>query len=113
MMMTTPLITACNSETYRSESFIPARITQPTHASREDIQQALSSALNLPKVLLAEDALTHSNVLIIEQKRLLDERSRPSIFRLFKSGSQCILVLQETRQRWVLENTQCAPVKHK
>lgn len=104
------LLTACNSDTYQSESLIPAKVAQPNDASRQELQHTISSALNLPKVLLSEDALTHSNVLIIEQSRLLNEMSRPNIFRLFKSGSQCILVLQGTNKRWILENIQCESV---
>jgi len=100
---------------------VPARIIAVNNTSRLELQRIVASALNRSSVLLAGDALTTSNVLIIEHSRRLvlnankhqamNERAKPSVFRLVKSGENCVLTLQGTNKRWALKNTQCKAVK--
>jgi hypothetical protein len=93
----------------------PARIVSPDDASRAALQNTINTALRI-NVLIADDALTDSSVLIIErnpprsmqnpnpQGLILDA---PIRFRLVINGSDCILVDERDSARYVLENTRC------
>ncbi len=122
LLITAGLLTACSSTSLNTAiPNVPARIVAVNNSSKAELQRIVANALNLSKVLLAGDALTHGNVLIIEQKRLLginthsrkaiNERAKPSVFRLVKSGDNCVLILQGTNKRWALKKTQCEPIK--
>lgn len=102
------VMTGCNSEAIHKA--VPAHIVNVTDSSREELQQVVSSALNLESIMLASDALTKSNVLIIERKSrkgLGYELEKPKVFRLLKSGMQCVLVYQGTSKQWILQESQC------
>lgn len=102
---------ACTSNTI-STVVVPARIIDESAASRSALQRAVSAALNLSRILLRDGALTKSNVLIIERKYLTGlSLDKPKVFRLVKSGNRCILLLQGTNKRWILQNTRCEQVK--
>lgn len=106
-------LAAC--QTTASAYDVPARITNADDASRAALRQAVSDALQR-EVLLANDALTSSNLLIIErnppntaQGRLATGRNmEPAIqFRLVANGSDCILIDTRDDTRYRLENTTC------
>jgi len=110
--------TACTTKSMETVSRdVPARIIAVNNSSRAELKRIVASALKRSSILLAGDALTNSNVLIIESSRLfglnankhqaINERAKPSVFRLVKSGENCILILQGTKKRWTLRNTQC------
>lgn len=104
---------ACKSVTVDNNN-VPAHIVAPDDASRSEIQQVVSSALGLKSVVLADDALTKTNVLVIERKNRLGmgiDLGKPNVFRLVKSGSKCVLVFQGTNKRWALRNTRCEAEK--
>jgi len=94
----------------------PARITDPTEASRAALQQTINTVLHI-EVVLADDALTDSSVLTIEhtspgtmqtptpEGRIM---KMPFQFRLVINKSDCILIDQRDRSRHTLENTSCA-----
>ncbi len=108
------VLTACR--TYGSAEDVPARIDDPTDAGRAELQRSVNSALGTA-VLLANDALTDSSTLTIEQNqpgtmqnpqpqgRILD---MPVQFRLVKRGNDCYLVDQRDGTRYLLEHTSCA-----
>ena len=94
-----------------------ARIVDPDDASRVALQQAVNQALNT-NVLLADDALTESSLLVIERKPPRTMQSLPTQgrnmeppfqFRLVINGTDCILIDQRDRSRYPLDNTQCKP----
>lgn len=98
----------------------PAVITQPSAASRLELLTAVSAALKVANVTLAEDALTRSSTLIIERAHPRDasgrqlsgrDFDRPQHFQLVKNGRRCLLIHQESRQRTELKKTRCAPVR--
>jgi hypothetical protein len=60
------LIVLAGCQTIASADDVPARITNPTDASRAALQQAVNDALHT-EVLLADNALTDSSILIIER----------------------------------------------
>lgn len=93
----------------------PAAIMESTPAGRSDIEQAVTAALG-KDVLIADDALTESSVLIVERRiprtmegrigsgRILDP---PETFQLVLEGDQCVLVHDRTGEAYPLENTRC------
>jgi hypothetical protein len=94
----------------------PARIVDPTDASRAALHEVVSTALNRTDVTLAGDALTHSSLLTIEPKVHRDaqgnrvmgrDMSTPVQFRLVKHDAQCLLILQSSGAKWPLPNTTC------
>lgn len=93
-----------------------AIITHPTAASRADLEHAVSQAFHGAPVRLADDALTHNNLLIIGRAPARDSRglplngrelARPQHFRLLRRGSQCMLLHVETGRSHVLAHTTC------
>ena len=88
---------------------VAARINSPTQASRAELLRVVVEALNGSKVTIADNALTNTNLLIIEPKHLTGrDLRRPVHFRLMLSGSDCVLVHQGTEARTILAQTQCA-----
>ena len=94
----------------------PARIVDPTDASRAALQKAVTAALHGVDVTLADDALTNSSLLTIEPKAHRDPEGNkamgrdlgtPVQFRLVKHGMQCFLVLQSSGAKWPLRDTTC------
>ena len=93
----------------------PAAIIDSTASSRTDIRQAVTAALGT-KVLIADDALTTSSLLIIDRRpqntidgrigsgRILDP---PETFQLVLDENQCILVHRRTEEAYPLENARC------
>jgi len=103
--------------TVSSPSEVPAIIVNATPESRAALAQTVSEALNGAPVKLAADALTKTDVLIIERERALDpaghplngrEREMPGQFQLVKSGDQCILVDRRTERRFPLDGVACS-----
>ncbi len=95
---------------------IAARITNPTDHSRAALQNTINDVLNT-HVALADDALTDSSVLTIEQHPPRNMQNlpaqgrnmdKPIQFRLVLNGSECILVDQRDNSRYPLEKTTCA-----
>jgi hypothetical protein len=79
----------------------PAIILNPSDASRTELARVVREALHGAPVMLADDALTTSNTLVIEHAnprdasgRPLNGRSldRPERFELFAHESRCVLV---------------------
>jgi hypothetical protein len=109
---------ACSMPT---QSDVPAVITNPSNQSRTDLRLAVERALNRSPILLADDALTHDSVLIIDRVPQRDSQGvplsgrevvgRPEMFRLYKSGKQCVLVHADDGIRQVLKSTTCEPAK--
>jgi hypothetical protein len=102
-------------QTVANEHDRPARIVSPDDASRAALQSVVDSVLNT-HVTLADNALTDTSVLSIEhnpprtmqnpnpQGRVMEP---PFLFRLVVNGSDCILIDQRDRGRFLLENTTC------
>jgi hypothetical protein len=118
----TVLLCACQpSSVANSANEVPAVIVAPTAEGRAELQRAVSSALGGVDVLLADDALTGSSLLIVERRRhqtikgrIGDDRSLepPEQFRLMTDGSTCVLVHLRTESRYLLPATSCVPEPH-
>lgn len=102
-------------QTVASEHDQSARIVNPDEASRTALQSVVDNVLNT-HVTLDDNALTESSFLSIErnpprtmqnpkpQGRIMEP---PFLFRLVVNGSDCILIDQRDRGRYLLENTIC------
>jgi len=109
------VVVACRTVPSRTE--VPAIIVNATPESGAALSKAVSEALNGAPVKLAADALTKTDVLIIEREHPLDpaghpldgrEREMPEHFQLVKSGDQCVLVHQRTERRFPLAGVACS-----
>ena len=103
-------------QTMATGTDVPARITNPSAASRAALQNAVNDALHT-EVLLAASALTTSSILVIERNppRSMQNQAAtgrnmdpPMRFHLVLNNSECILVDQRDESRHLLEDTTCA-----
>jgi hypothetical protein len=92
-----------------------AVIVDPDAASRAALQQTVNAALHTD-VTLADDALTDTNILIVERKvpQSIEgspaqgrNMEMPTQFRLVTDGANCILVDQRDASRHILADTRC------
>ena len=113
LAVTALALSACKHTVIDGEQ--PAVISDPTEASRAALQSAVNEAMHI-EVLLAEDALTESSLLIIERRKSppidgmqADGRTMdmPIQFRLVTNGVDCILIDQRNQARYVLADTSC------
>jgi len=93
----------------------PARIVDPTDEGRAALQEAVNAALHID-VLLANDALTNTSLLVIEHRvpksiegspaggRIMES---PFQFRLVVNGDDCVLVDLRDDSRRTLKDTSC------
>jgi len=111
------LLSACALS--QAQPDIPAVVVDPSAASRADLLAAVTKALGVSRITIADDALTADSTLIIERSRLLDSTGRqlsgrdygkPEIFSLVKNGSHCVLVRTSDASRQVLEKTSCRQI---
>jgi hypothetical protein len=96
---------------------VPALIAKPTAESRAEIARLVSRALRGAAVSLADDAFVRESALVVERARpraiegapaVGREARRPDHFRLVKSGRRCVLVHEESGQRFSLVSTACS-----
>lgn len=107
-------IVACKNVAPDSDQ--AAVIVDPDAASRAALQETVNAALRT-EVTLADDALTDTSILIIEQKLPQSIEGSPAQgrnmempiqFRLVRNGSECILIDQRDMTRAVLADTECS-----
>jgi hypothetical protein len=103
-------------QTVATDDDVPARIVEPNAASRAALQSAVNDAL-MAEVMIAPDALTSSNLLIIERLPPAGSQGRaatgrnmdlPVQFRLVMVGTDCVLLDTRDDSRRVLSDTSCA-----
>jgi len=100
------VFSACSSVS--NDSSTPAVRINVTTKAQQALQNALEANLHIKNIGIAKTALTQSNTLFIEPKKLQSmDFSKPFIFKLYKQGQQCILQNQQTKQRTPLTDTQC------
>ena len=118
LLLLTVLMAACKNTAVKAE--IPAIVVEPTTASRAELSRIVTEALHGVEVTLADDALTHNNLLVIERKPITDangnrvqgrELGSPEQFQLFIDNEKCVLVQRSSNKRWRLQNTQCKPAE--
>ena len=96
----------------------PALIERPTQQSKAELLRILGDAFYGRPVTIADDALTHDSVLVIERReprglegnpaggRVLET---PEQFRLVLRDARCELVRSSDQRRWTLTQTSCVP----
>ena len=103
-------------QTMATGTDVPARITNPSAASRAALQNAVNAALHT-EVLLAASALTTNSILVIERSPPISMQNQaptgrnmdsPIRFYLVLNNSECILVDPRDKSRRLLEDTTCA-----
>lgn len=113
-LLTLVLLHACNAHPLAGE--LPAVLETSTPASRAELVQVISDALNVVSVTLAEDALMKSSELVIEKKLRRNLQGRigggrvtdpPEQFKLVIDGSRCVLVRLADDTRYVLKEALC------
>lgn len=118
-VVTCSLLLGCQSndvDTYNG----PAVLVNPDAMVVTQLHHAVSAALGGRHVTLAPDALTNSDLLIIQpaihrslQGRLASGRStgRPAIFHLRLRDSRCVLVHDGSKYSMALKSARCRPFK--
>ena len=105
-------------ESSRAGESRPAVLVEPSPAARAELAAAVAQALGGTPGRLAEDALTHESVLILEPVRPRDaqglplqgrETRPPERFRLMAQGSRCVLIQERTGRRFPLRSGTCVP----
>ena len=106
-------LTACKNVAPDADQ--AAVIVDPDAASRAALQHTVNTALHTD-VVLADDALTETSVLIVERKIPQSIEGSPAQgrnmempiqFRLVTDGTNCVLVDQRDASRHLLTNTRC------
>lgn len=107
------LVLACG--TVRGQSPAPALLVSPSAPARAELERVINAALHVP-VRLADDALMHDSVLIVDRTIPrdaagipLDGRGlgKPEHFRLVMQGSSCVLIQDRTGKSWALMSATC------
>lgn len=107
-------LAGCRMNVVRDER--PAVIVEPTGESRAELKRAVSELLSGRDVMLAENALTESSVLVVERNRIrsLDkpplpgrDLGRPERFRLVTTGERCVVIHENDDERYELLKTEC------
>jgi hypothetical protein len=96
----------------------PAVLVNPTAESRAELERVVSDMLFGADVTLADDALTETSVLIVERRKVRSmenpplsgrDLGSPERFRLYTTGTQCVLVHESDHARYELLDVECAP----
>ena len=110
------LLESCQTTATNSDT--PALIVRQTEAGRAELRNTLSGLFGGQEIILADDALTHSSMLVLQhtwkqkpdgQPALGRNVARPFRFRLIKRGDSCFLVDMRDGQGYLLAGTICTP----
>jgi hypothetical protein len=116
ILLFTMSLAGCNLNGVHDER--PALIVAPTAESRAELERAVSEMLHGADVMLADDALTASSILVVERNRIrsMENRplsgrdlGRPERFRLVTTGDRCVLIHENDDARRELLETECVP----
>jgi hypothetical protein len=98
----------------------PALLVDPTAAVRAELRAALTAALGRAPVAIADDALTQTNVLIIERAPVRELEDRPldgrvleptvQRFELVLASGECVLLRRSDSWRMRLATATCRPL---
>jgi hypothetical protein len=105
----------CRSDATAAEG-VPALLQDPDERTRTELQRVVSEALGGVAVMLSDDALTHTSLLVIERRQPVDDAGRPIMgrileapdrFRLIRQGGRCLLEHEASGRRSLLEGVRC------
>ena len=95
----------------------PAVMIDTTDASRAELRDVVSRALQRSDITLADDALMRDSFLLIERAPARDaggqrlsgrDVDKPEAFQLVTRSARCFLVHQRTGNRYELKRARCA-----
>ena len=99
---------------------VPAVLVDPTDAVRAELRAALTAALGQAPVAIADDALTQTNVLVIDRAPVRDLANRPldgrvvaptaQRFELVLASGGCVLLRPADAWRMRLAGANCKPL---
>ena len=91
-------------------------LSQPSAETHAELIKAVSSALNVPSVTIAADALINDSLLVIERSGVRDadgrrvqgrELGKPEQFQLLLAKKRCVLLHVRTGVRYELAGASC------
>lgn len=94
----------------------PALLVNSNEETRAELVSTISSALDVPNVTIADDALTHDSTLIIERTPARDstgqrlsgrDYTQPEQFRLLLVDGSCKLLHVRTGKSYPLPRSRC------
>jgi hypothetical protein len=101
---------------------LAAVIDNASSETKAELEATISRILKKPKVTVADDALTHSDILIISRTPKRNIKSNPVLgrstekpyrFQLVKIGQDCYLKYEATHEKHKLEATSCQAIENK
>jgi hypothetical protein len=107
-------LVACQAPAQQPD--VAAVLVNPTPQSRAQLVKAVNEMLGVSSVILTDDALTRSSVLLIERRPARDpagvrftgrDYGKPGTFTLVKSAGACVLVSARDGKRIVLTGATC------
>jgi hypothetical protein len=110
------LVLGCG--TTRGQTSVPALLVSPSVEARGELGRVVSEALHVP-VRLADDALVHDSVLVVDRSMPRDAAGipldgrvlgKPEHFRLVMQGSRCVVIQERTGKSWTLTSATCVQV---
>ncbi|HEY8054053.1 MAG TPA: hypothetical protein VIE42_14785 [Steroidobacteraceae bacterium] len=115
LVATLGLVLGCG--TTRGQTSVPALLVSPSVEARGELGRVVSEALHVP-VRLADDALVHDSVLVVDRSMPRDAAGipldgrvlgKPEHFRLVMQGSRCVVIQERTGKSWTLVSATCKP----
>jgi hypothetical protein len=115
MLVSAAMLAACASMAGEETSAV---LTQPNSQTHAEIVRIVSTALKVPTVTIAADALTRDSLLVIERTPARDaggrrlqgrELTKPEQFQLLHSKNRCVLLHVGTAARYELTGNVCKP----
>ena len=109
------MLAACASMAGEETSAV---LTQPSSQTHAEIVRIVSTALNVPTVTIAADALTRDSLLVIERTPARDaggrrlqgrELTKPEQFQLLHAKNKCVLLHVQSGVRYELTGNVCKP----
>ncbi len=110
------ITSACQSS--NSPAAQPARLVEPSAATRAELARAVAGALEREEVTLDDDALTDGSTLVVARRLHRDAQQRvisgrdlesPEHFHLHLVGEDCVLTHVGSDRQWILRTATCAP----
>lgn len=107
------LLACAGTEVAKEE---PARLLDPSAEARAELRSVVAAAVGQADILLAEDALTTTDVLSLEpaaraarpELRLPPEAETGTLhFRLLLQEGRCVLLAPDSGRRWTLQKARC------
>lgn len=108
-------LAACSATPARD---VPALLVNPSAAARAELSTVVRTALRIPQVTLADDALVNRATLFIDRAAPRDaggarltgrDTTQPEVFHLRLRGRECVLLHESSNEAYPLQAARCTP----